>query len=262
MIWRGIVVNSVQNVKRYFISGVSISAVNLKKTVSIIDNWIQNKNKNYIVLTGAHGVVEMQKDSNLMKINNSSGLTTPDGMSVVWVGRLKGHKNIDKVYAPDIMLKVFKNGIDKNYKHYFYGGGEGLAQGLKNEMELKFPKINIVGTYTPPFRTLNEKEIIEVQNDINDKKPDIVWVGLGCPKQEKWMYKFRDKLNAPVLIGVGAGFDFLSGNKNLASSFIKKSGFEWLFRLINEPKRLWPRYSRVVPTFLLLALKELIKFNK
>ena len=239
---------------RFRILDVSISAVNLQETIVCIEEWIKNDHKDYVVLTGVHGIIEMQRDSRLKAINNSSGLTTPDGMPVVWLGRIKGFKNIEKVYAPDIMIETFKVSILKGYKHYFYGGNTGVADLLSKRLTSTFPGLNIVGTFCPPFRQLTTQEEEEIVKIINSAKPDIVWVGLGCPKQEYWIAHFRPLLDSPVLIGVGAGFDFLSGKKPLAPKWIKNSGFEWLFRLINDPRRLWPRYSRVVPKFMYLII--------
>ena len=140
---------------RFNILGVSISAVNMEQTIDgAIDNWIKNDHRDYIVLTGVHGVIEMQKDDVLKKINNNSGLTTPDGMPIVWIGRKKGFSNIEKVYAPDIMINTFKVSAERGYKHYLYGGKEGVAEKLKEKLEIDYPGIQVVGTYCPPFREL------------------------------------------------------------------------------------------------------------
>jgi N-acetylglucosaminyldiphosphoundecaprenol N-acetyl-beta-D-mannosaminyltransferase len=242
----------------FFIAGVRIHALRVADVVSTIDAWIRNRRQDYIVLTGAHGVVEMQSDPELLAINNRAGLTTPDGMPVVWVGKLKGHSDIEKVYAPDVMAATFRDGVPKHYRHFLYGGDEGVADQLARALEERYPGIQIAGTYCPPFRPLDDREAADVARLINDTDPHIVWIGLGCPKQERWMQRFRPLLRAPVLIGVGAGFDFLSGRKPLAPRWIQQSGFEWFYRLLSEPGRLWPRYKRVVPVFLYVALKELL----
>jgi N-acetylglucosaminyldiphosphoundecaprenol N-acetyl-beta-D-mannosaminyltransferase len=244
--------------KRFNILGVSISSVNLPATVACMKEWIESNHKSYIVLTGVHGIIEMQKDDLLKSINNSSGLTTPDGMPVVWIGRSKGFKDIEKVYAPDIMLATFQLSTSQGYRHFFYGGNVDVADLLAKKMTDRFPGLNVVGTYCPPFRRLTPQEEEGIANLINAATPDIVWVGLGCPKQEYWMARYRPLLNAPVIIGVGAGFDFLSGLKPLAPNWIKNSGFEWLFRMVSDPRRLWPRYSRIVPKFLYLLTIELL----
>jgi N-acetylglucosaminyldiphosphoundecaprenol N-acetyl-beta-D-mannosaminyltransferase len=242
----------------FFVSGVRIHAIRVADAVSTIDDWISRKHQDYVVLTGAHGVVEMQSDAALREINNRAGLTTPDGMSVVWVGRLRGQRNIEKVYAPDIMHETFQFGVARGYRHFLYGGNDGVAQALKEKLEERYPGIQVVGTYTPPFRALTDAETSEVIRAIDSVETDIVWCGLGCPKQERWMRDFRPKLKAPVLIGVGAGFDFLSGKKPLAPRWIQRSGFEWFYRMLSEPRRLWPRYSRVVPKFVYYAMRDLV----
>lgn len=243
----------------FTIFGAKINATTVQSVVETIDDWIQQKKRDYIILTGAHGIIEMQHDKTLLQINNNSGLTTPDGMPAVWIGRLKGIRNIEKTYAPDIMRAVFKHGIKKGYNHYFYGGDEQLLEDLRNAIQNKYPGIKIAGTYAPPFRPLAETEKAEILRELNASQCDIVWVGLGCPKQDKWIAEFRLQLNAPVLIGVGAGFDFIAGKKPEAPYLIKHSGFEWLFRLVTEPRRLWPRYSKVVPKFLYLSATHIIK---
>jgi N-acetylglucosaminyldiphosphoundecaprenol N-acetyl-beta-D-mannosaminyltransferase len=246
----------------FFVAGVRIHAIRMADAVSTIAAWIADRRPNYVVLTGAHGVVEMQTDAELREINNRAGLTTPDGMPVVWVGKLKGHKHIEKVYAPDVMTETFRFGLSAGFRHFLYGGDEGVANLLARTLRERYPGIQIVGTYCPPFRPLDDREAGEIARVINDADPDIVWVGIGCPKQERWMQRCRPLLRAPVLIGVGAGFDFLSGRKPLAPRWVQHSGFEWLYRLLSEPRRLWPRYSRVVPHFLYLAMRDLLALRR
>jgi N-acetylglucosaminyldiphosphoundecaprenol N-acetyl-beta-D-mannosaminyltransferase len=240
----------------FLVAGARIHAIRVPDAVSVMDEWISTKRLDYIVLTGAHGIVEMQSDPKLLEINNRAGLTTPDGMPVVWLGRLKGHRNIEKVYAPDIMEETFRVGVSRGYRHFLYGGNEGVADELSRKLQERYPGIQVVGTFCPPFQPLTESEAVRIAGLINGADPHIVWVGLGCPKQDHWMHRFRPLLRAPVLIGVGAGFDFLSGRKPLAPRWIQRSGFEWLYRMLSEPRRLWPRYSRVVPRFLYLVLLD------
>jgi N-acetylglucosaminyldiphosphoundecaprenol N-acetyl-beta-D-mannosaminyltransferase len=251
-------------INSFAILGVKINELTLDKTISVINYWIKNRIKNYIVLTGAHGIIEMHKDEELRLINNNAGLVTPDGMPEVWLGKLKGFKNIEKVYAPEIMEETFKVSVINNIKHFFYGGKEGVAEKLKIALEKKYPGIKVVGTYCPPFRPITQEEKNKIVKQINDSDANIVWCGLGCPKQELWMAQFRPLLNAPVLIGVGAGFDFLSGEKPLAPYWVTRSGFEWFYRIFSDPKRLIKRYSKIVPKFIFLNLMEILtgKFFK
>ena len=245
----------------FIIGGVRINAVTLDQTIGLMDEWIRNRHTNYIVLTGAHGVVEMQSDEVLKDINNRAGLVTPDGMSVVWTGRSRGHK-LEKVCASNIMFGTYSVSVERGYKHFFYGGAEGVADKLVEELKKMHPGFQSVGTYCPPFRSLSPEEKTGIVEMINASGADIVWVGIGCPKQEAFMNEFRSLLNVPVMLGVGAGFDFLSGTKPLAPQWIFHSGFEWLFRVFSDPKRMGPRFARVVPTYLWLYIKELFGFKK
>lgn len=246
-------------ISNFKVLGVKINELTLAKTIEVMDDWIKNNIKDYIVLTGAHGIIEMQSNNELKEINNRAGLITPDGMPEVWLGKLKGFKNIEKVYAPEIMESCFKVSAKRGYKHFFYGGKEGVADKLKNVLEEQYQGIEIVGTYCPPFRPLDDNERDTVVGQINASNADIVWCGLGCPKQEHWMNEFRPFVNASVLIGVGAGFDFLSGEKPLAPYWVTRSGFEWFYRIFSDPKRLLKRYGKIVPLFIWLNFLEFIK---
>jgi N-acetylglucosaminyldiphosphoundecaprenol N-acetyl-beta-D-mannosaminyltransferase len=236
--------------RRFEVAGVKIDAVTLRETVDRMHAFIRAGRREYIVLTGAHGVVEMQADQELREINNRAALTTPDGMPVVWLGRAHGFREIEKVYAPDLMNLEFSLSVERDHKHFLYGGKPGVADELIRRLGERFPGIQITGSYCPPFRPLTQQEEADVVQHINASRADIVWCGLGCPKQEKWMARFRPQLTAAVLIGVGAGFDFLAGEKPLAPDWIKRSGFEWAYRALSEPRRLVPRYARIVPSFL------------
>ena len=252
----------MKSIDYFHILGVKINVLTINILAEIINSWINNNHRDYIVLTGVHGIIEMQQNNELLQVNNNAGLVTPDGIPTVWYGKMLGYKNIEKVYAPDIMFKIFEQSVEYGYKHYLYGGKEGVAEKLSHILFEKYPGIEIVGTYCPPFRALTKYEKKEIKENINKSGAHIVWCGLGCPKQEKWMAEFRSKLKSPVLIGVGAGFDFLSGEKPLASEFVKNSGFEWLFRLLKDPKYLWKRYFKIVPLFIIYNVLELLGLYK
>jgi N-acetylglucosaminyldiphosphoundecaprenol N-acetyl-beta-D-mannosaminyltransferase len=245
-------------VPSFEVAGARIDAVTLDRTVAILESWIRERRREYLVMLGAHGIVEMQSDPDLRRIDNAAGLVTPDGMPNVWLGRWKGFRNIEKVYAPDVMHAAFVRGVALGWRHFFYGGQEGVADALSEKMRTRYPGLEVVGTCCPPFRLLTDAEALETAREIDSRRPDLVWVGLGCPKQDRWMARFRPLLEAPVLLGVGAGFDFLSDTLPLAPRWIQRSGFEWLFRLLSDPRRLWPRYSRVLPRFALIFLGELL----
>ena len=243
------------------ILGVKINAIDMKFALEYIDQSILGKKKTYICVTPAHGVMECQKKPGLRRIFNNSGLTTPDGMSIVWILRLKGHRDVGRVYGPDLMLAVCERSSFQPYRHYLYGSTEKVIDKLRKSLETKFKELKIVGSYSPPFRQLTPEENSIVVSKINSSNPDIVWVGLGSPKQEQWMAENAQKLTASVLIGVGAAFDFLSGEKRQAPYWMQRSGTEWLFRLSTEPKRLWKRYI-VYPIFGVLVAAQALNIKK
>jgi len=249
--------NMVTRLKRINILSVHISSINMGDALSFIDDLITHQEHQYICVTPAHSIMDAYYDDGFRRILNSSGLTTPDGMSVVWILKLQGHKEVDRVCGSDLMLAVCGYGTERHYRHYFYGGGPGVGEALASRLTNRFEGIQIAGIHSPPFRKLTDDEDQAEVEKINSTNPDIVWVGLGSPKQERWMAEHLGKIEAPVMIGVGAAFDFLSGKKPQAPRWIQRSGFEWLFRLATEPKRLWPRY-RQYPLFVWLVLLQLL----
>ena len=244
--------------ERTNILGVGVSAINMDMAIETIDRWIAERQQNYICVTSVHGVIESQSDHELRKIQNQAGLVTPDGMPLVWVSRLRHYRHVSRVYGPDLMTVVCTTSHSKGYRHFLYGGASGIPERLADQLRNKFPGIQIVGTYSPPFRPLTPEEDEAIIERINESKADIVWVGLSTPKQEYWMAAHFGRLHVPVMVGVGAAFDFLAGVKTQAPRWIQRSGFEWLYRLVMEPRRLWRRYLKVVPLFLLyMALDSL-----
>ncbi len=248
---------ALPEVQRVNIIGVGISAINLQQAVELIEKWITYRIPQYVCVTAAHCIMDSLSSIELRNIYNSSGLSTPDGMSLVWLMRLRGYKNVGRVYGADLMLEICKQSLHKGYRHFFYGGEPGVAEALANRLRSRFPGIQIVGTYSPPFRELSNEEDKTIVEFINSSQPDIVWVGMSSPKQDFWMATHRGLITAPILIGVGAAFDFLSGHKKQAPFWMQRLGFEWLFRLAMEPRRLWRRYIRY-PRFILLALAQTI----
>lgn len=231
------------------ILGVGVSAINMDMALDTIDQWITTRQGHYICVTGVHGVIESQSDDKLRRILNQAGLVTPDGMPLVWVSRLRHQRHVSRVYGPDLMAEVCAQSDSKGHRHFLYGGAAGVPERLAQELRRKIPSIQIVGTYSPPFRSLTPEEDEAIIQEINESEADIVWVGLSTPKQEYWMAAHAGRLNAPVLVGVGAAFDFLAGLKTQAPRWMQRSGLEWLFRLVTEPRRLWRRYFKIVPLF-------------
>jgi len=230
--------------KRVNVLGVGLSAINLKLAIEAISQALANKTKGYICVTGVHGVMEAQQDERFRRILNRSFLNTPDGMPMVWIGRLNGRREMDRVYGPDLMLLVCEFTRNSGYSHFFYGGGEGVAEDLRRKLEAKFPGIKIAGTYTPPFRPLNETEEADLIRLVNDKRPDIIWVGLSTPKQEKFMAQYSEGFAATLMFGVGAAFDFHAGRVRQAPRWMQRSG-NIVFRGCCE--RLEPRSPRRGP---------------
>ena len=225
------------------ILGVRIHALNMQITMETIAAWIEADEQQYICVTPAHSIMDFRRDPVLMEITNQSGLTTPDGMSVVWILQRLGFPQVERVYGPDLLLAACKHGLPLGWRHFFYGGAPGVAEKLANNLEARFPGLQIAGTYTPPFRPLTPNEEAEVTEIIRTAAPHIVWVELSTPKQEWWMAAHVDTLQVPVLGGNGAAFDFLSGTKHQAPRWVQRSGLEWFFRLCSEPRRLWRRYA-------------------
>ena len=186
-------------------------------------------------------------------------MTVPDGMAIVWLLKLAGYKNVDRVYGPDLFLAVCQESQNTGYRHYFYGGREEVTHALVHNLQKMYPDILVAGYEAPPFRSLSNDEKKEVNKRIKKSQADIVWVGLGSPKQEVWMYENVYKLNGPVLIGIGAAFDFISGYKPQAPKWIQKIGMEWFFRWLSEPGRLFQRYIINYPRFIVLILLDLVK---
>ena len=248
--------------ERVNILGVRVSAIDMAQALGIIDGWIAHRQQHYVCITGVHGIMESQRDEGLRRIHNEAGLVTPDGMPLVWLSRLYGHGHVRRVYGPDLMLALCEHSLSKGYRHFFYGGGEGMPELLANNLRRRFPGLRVVGGYSPPFRPLSGAEDERIVAAINEADPDVVWVGLSTPKQERWMTEHVGRLSAPVLIGVGAAFDFHSGLKKQAPRWMQRSGLEWLFRLATEPKRLWRRYFMNNPLFVVRVLQQALGLKR
>lgn len=239
--------------------GVKVSAINLPNAVQIADEAITNRQRGYICVTGVHGVMEAQKDAEFLEILNGAFINTPDGMPMSWVGWANGFREMDRVYGPDFMLDMCALSARRGYRNFLLGGKPGVAQALKSSLEARFPGLNIVGTYTPPFRQLTREEESSLFNYVHDVQPDIIWVGLSTPKQERFMAKYSSRLAVPLMVGVGAAFDIHSGQTHDAPAWMKRSGLQWLHRLVQEPRRLGPRYLQNNPRFLYLVSRQLAR---
>jgi N-acetylglucosaminyldiphosphoundecaprenol N-acetyl-beta-D-mannosaminyltransferase len=229
--------------------GVGISPITMTSAQEQIAQWVRSGDRQYVCVCTVATVMECRRAEDLRQVVNAAGMRTPDGMPLVWLAHLRGHREVTRVYGPDLMLAVMAESAVRGYRHYLYGGEPGVPERLARVMEGRYPGVDFVGLQSPPFASLEELCTPQAAASINERNPDIVWVGIGNPKQERWMARMRPLLTAPVLIGVGAAFDFHSGVKAQAPLWMQRSGLEWLFRLAHEPRRLWRRYLLDNPWF-------------
>jgi N-acetylglucosaminyldiphosphoundecaprenol N-acetyl-beta-D-mannosaminyltransferase len=201
-------------------------------------------------MAGVHGIMEAQRNPELAAIFEGSSFTFPDGTPTVWVGRLQGHKQMQRVAGPDLMLEVFRRKEFARYTHFLYGGEAGVAEQLQERLTSQYPWVRIVGTCTPPFRELNSEEEQNLVARMRKLKPDIIWVGISTPKQERFMHRYLPVLNTTLMFGVGAAYDFHTGRLKDAPQWVKTIGMQWFHRLLQDPRRLWKRYLRNNPAFL------------
>jgi N-acetylglucosaminyldiphosphoundecaprenol N-acetyl-beta-D-mannosaminyltransferase len=237
--------------------GVGVDAIDLPSAVSIIENAVREGAKGYVCVTSVHGVMEAQRDPEFRDILNHALLVTPDGMPTVWVGHMQGHSRMNRVFGPDLMLEVCRRSAGTGIRHFLYGGKPGIADDLAESLRRRFPGIKVVGTFTPPFRPLEACEQLALERQLESSLPDIVWVGLSTPKQEKFMAENFLRLPGKIMVGVGAAFDIHTGHVKDAPQWIKDAGLQWVHRLCQEPRRLWKRYLVNNPAFLLAISLQL-----
>lgn len=242
------------------ISGVKIHQANLNKAISQIESFISSNDKHQVCVTNVYSVAMMQKDEEFKKINNSSSLVVADGMPLVWVSRLYWQPIAERISGSDIFYELCKIAAKKEYRFFFLGSTTEILNKMCLNLGEHFPNLQIVGTYSPPFkRKFSEEDNSKMIEEINKTHSDILWVGMTAPKQEKWIYYNLGKLNVSVAVGIGAVFDFIAGKINRAPKWMQKIGLEWLFRLIQEPRRLWRRYLIGNAIFILLVLRGVFK---
>lgn len=246
----------MRSIPRVDILGVGVSAIDMDTAVGEILRWVDEGERHYVCVTGVHGVMESFADAELRAIHNRSGLTTPDGMPTVWASHRAGFRHVTRVYGPDLMLALSAVSPARGLRHYFYGGAPGVAEELRDRLVARFPGLEVVGTQSPPFRPMTPDEDEEAVARINAARPDVVWVGLSTPKQERWMASHVGRVEAAALIGVGAAFDIHAGRLRQAPLWMQRNGLEWLYRLRREPRRLWRRYLVNNPRFVAALLRS------
>ena len=235
--------------------GVKVSRINLSLAIKTICQWVKDKQKAYVCIAPVATLVDAKRNADYRRVINGAHMVTPDGMPVVWLARIKGCPEVSRTYGPDLMRFLC---AQEGIRHFFYGANEHVLQQLTHRLRIAQPKIQIAGTYAPGYTQDMRPEDPKVIQTINDSAADILWVALGSPKQDFWMAKHRAGLQVPVLIGVGAAFDFLAGTKPQAPRWMQRLGLEWLFRLVCEPKRLWRRYLLGNMLFIGYAIKEIM----
>jgi N-acetylglucosaminyldiphosphoundecaprenol N-acetyl-beta-D-mannosaminyltransferase len=203
-----------------------------------------------------HGVVEAQSDEGFRSILNSADLNVPDGMPLTWLGRFAGFGEMDRVFGPEFMLRVCAASTEHGLSHFFYGGNQGVARDLAVRLSARFPLMKVAGVFCPPFRSLTSGEKSEIIEILNHSNAEFIWIGLSTPKQERWMGEFVTELKARVAFGVGAAFDYNTGRLRRAPIFLQRAGLEWLFRMLQEPRRLFGRYFRNIPLFVCLTVRQ------
>ena len=248
------------------ILGVRVGTGSLPSVARDIARWamgsVEGAAPRYVCATSVHGLVEAARDASFKTILNRAAWVAPDGMPLVWFGRLRGVRGMTRVYGPDLMRAVCRLTHGRPIAHFFYGGSPGVAEELVRRLRQDFPRLRVAGVHCPPFRPLSEEELGEVAALINASGADIVWVGLSTPKQERWIASVLELVRAKVLVSVGAAFDFHAGRVRQAPRWVQRAGLEWLFRLSQEPRRLWRRYARNNPMFVWLALLQLAGLRK
>jgi len=250
-------------IEKVDVLGVGISVLDQDRAREFLFDAVRNGRRGYVTITSVHGVSEAQHDPELRRILNNALLATPDGMPLVWMGWLQGHRSIRRVYGPDLVLNLCEHSRESGLSHFFYGGKPDVARELANVLQRRFPGLQVAGTFSPPFGPLNENERNALAEKVRETNPDFFWVGIGMPKQERFMAEYISILpEAKVFIGVGAAFDFLTGRVRQAPRWMMPLGLEWLFRLFQEPKRLWRRYLIYNPLFVIRAAGQLLGLRK
>jgi N-acetylglucosaminyldiphosphoundecaprenol N-acetyl-beta-D-mannosaminyltransferase len=238
--------------------GVAVHAVNPESVWAALDQLVREKRKGMVCVTGMHGVMEAEDNPALREVLNTAFLNVPDGMPMSWVGWAQGHRTMDRVYGPELMLEVCRRSVERGYAHFFFGGQPGVADALRDRLCERFPGLRVTGTYTPPFRPLNAEEEADLTSRLAADPPDFFWVGISTPKQELFMARHLERLPVRAMLAVGAAFDVHTGRIADAPRWMKRAGLQWLHRLGQEPRRLGRRYLVNIPRFLWRLLRQAV----
>ena len=242
---------------RFNVLGIWLTSTTLNEAVNSLLRWVASREKRYACVFAVDSILKCQDDPTLAQIANAADAVFTDGMPLVWLGKHTARLDTRRCYGPDIMIHTLEQGCPHTVRHFFYGGAdEATMTLLMSRLKERFPSLVIAGHHVPPHRPLTPEEEEHVTQHINACRPDIVWVGIGTPKQDYWLHAFRPRLDAPVLIAVGAAFNFHAGTVAQAPRWMMRHGLEWLFRLYTEPTRLWRRYLIGNPRFVILLIRQ------
>ena len=238
--------------------GLPIAMTDYAEAMDVMDGMIARREQGWLCAVAVHAVMVAQSDSEMRRALVDASLTVPDGMPLVWAANMLGEKLPNRVYGPELMERYNERCVTRGHRVWLYGGrDQGSLVQLALSMRRDHPGIQIVGGYSPPFRDLTEEEEDALAKQINSSRPDVLWVGIGVPKQEKWMARMRDRLEVPVMCGVGAAFDFHAGRISQAPRWMQERGLEWTYRIVQEPRRLLPRYLYYNPRFLAAFARQM-----
>ena len=244
----------------FYVFDIPIGSVTMDRALQQVSGWIREPSRpaRLVTFTNVHMAVEAQRSSALNDILQQTDLNCPDGSPIAWIGKKKLGAEVSQVPGPEFMPLFCEQSVAEGYSHYLYGGAPGVAARAATQLELLYPGIKIAGHYSPPFRRLTAEEDAEVCQNINASGADVVWVALGCPKQEAWIFEHRKLLNASVLLAVGQALDILGGATDRAPEFMRRHGLEWAYRLCQDPRRLWKRYFVSNSLFLLWMTRNAV----
>jgi N-acetylglucosaminyldiphosphoundecaprenol N-acetyl-beta-D-mannosaminyltransferase len=248
----------MKSIKRELL-GTKIDEISKETFILRLQKMLKAERCQYVCFIAAHALVTSVKDRRMRDTINGAAIASPDGMPLVWLGKAKGYDNMEKCSGPDMMGHILEDSEKMGYTQYFYGGTDESLEALRQNLSRKYPLLKILGMYSPPFRPLTQEEDERVINEINEKAPDFIWVGIGAPKQEFWIAEHANKINRGVMFGVGAAFDFHAGTLKRAPLWMQKHGLEWFYRLTREPGRLWKRYLVTNTLFVRYAITDLLR---
>jgi N-acetylglucosaminyldiphosphoundecaprenol N-acetyl-beta-D-mannosaminyltransferase len=237
--------------------GIGVDALTMRTALDAIAAAVLSRQKGYVCVAGVHGIMEARRDSSLARVFRNAFLVVPDGVPTVWMGRSQG-LSMTRVFGPDLMLAVMQDRRLAGARHYLYGGAAGVAQQLKRALLQNCPELRIAGTYCPPFRSLSITEQRELLDDVKRLQPDMIWVGLSTPKQERFMAEYLPRLSTTLMLGVGAAFDYHTGRIKDSPNWVKRMGLQWMHRLMQDPLRLWRRYLFNNPPFAYNSVLQLL----